>query len=108
MESLLKEIGGEAALGDGEEELATGDVEKDKAFKAAWESLFLDGIGGVDMPADPAPAGSSKADSAPTSAPAGVTDDSFQSRIKMTMDKLKESESTLKVHDLLLLVSTMH
>jgi len=88
MESLLKEIGGEGAL-DADDELTEEEREKEKAFKSAWESLFMEGIAGTGV-------GGSKPSSPSTTAKPGEAEDSFQSRIKMTMDKLKESESTLK------------
>jgi len=81
MESLLKELGQEG-VPDATGGLMEEDQEREKAFKSAWESMFTEN------------GARANADASSSSTPA--EDDSFQSRIKMAMDKLKESESTLK------------
>lgn len=115
MENLMKEIttgldpsqstSGGKSKSAGEDSSSAGeltDEERMKAFKAAWEAMLVEGLNGTDDPSLPGlgellgkegvkPKGDVK-DSGPSAPPSD-----FQSRIKQTMDKLKESESNLQV-----------
>lgn len=85
MESLLKELGDGAFNPEMTGELTAEEKGQERMFKDAWSKIFSD----VE-PSTPATA-------TPTSqqGPTG----SFQDRIKQTMDKMKEGQSSLKVRD---------
>ncbi|RPD56534.1 Pex19-domain-containing protein [Lentinus tigrinus ALCF2SS1-7] len=115
MESLFRDIAQGAGLDDipdiiKTEEGAT-DEEREKAFKAAWEAMLIEGMNGTINPEDflggpgaagaGADVGKGKASQASSSgagagagagATAGAGTDSFQENIKRAMDKLKESD----------------
>ncbi|KAH7890607.1 Pex19 protein [Phlebopus sp. FC_14] len=90
MESLLKELqasspdqkGGDKDEGD-----------QQRALAAAWEAMLVESMNGMMDPA-------SKADAPASSPPPKAKDnDTFQSRIRSTVNKLKESESGLNTSD---------
>ncbi|KAL0071106.1 Peroxisome chaperone and import receptor [Marasmius tenuissimus] len=92
MEELMKDyVAGTTESGDSDEN----DDEKqktEKMLKAAWEAMLVEGMndmvpGGPAGDVQPAPTAPEQGNSA---------GNDFQSRIKQTMDKLKESESNLK------------
>ena len=96
MESLLKELGdGTVKLGD-LGKLASGEKEKEeeqeKMFKDAWSKIMSD----VD------PSTSASTSTAPLNAKSSRegAEGSFQDRVRETMDKMKEGQSSLKVRDL--------
>ena len=92
MESLLKELGD-----GGFEPEATGDLtaeekEQEKIFKEAWNKI----MGDVE------PSTSASTSTPPVNTAQSSQKDpegSFQDRIKQTMDKMKEGQSSLKVRD---------
>lgn len=61
--------------------------ETERLMKAAWEAMLIEGMDGM-APSDVPPA---------TTASASAATSDFQSKIKQTMDKLKESEDNLQV-----------
>ena len=90
------------------------DDEREKAFKAAWEAMLVDGMNGTINPEDflgtpgAASAGAAKAKATATAtasgasssgagANAGAGTDSFQENIRRAMDKLKESDQKVRV-----------
>ena len=92
MESLLKELGDGTFKPEETGEPTVEEKEQERMFKDAWNKIL----------SDVEPSASTSTSSAPTSAtpssqkgPAG----SFQDRIKQTMDKMKEGQSSLKVCD---------
>ena len=87
MASLFKELGLDPGAGA---EGADGVVERER-LAAAWEAMLVEGMDGI-----PDPSGARA--SADASSPRPKEGD-FQSRIRSTMDKLKESESGLKSTD---------
>ena len=115
MEGLMCKRGGVGGEGGGGEEggkKMEKEKEQEQAFRAAWEVMLVEGMDG--MVASPPPSSSS---SAPAPAPpakekgkekeppaTGPTDPSskqdFQAGIWATFEKLKSSESGLKVHPL--------
>ncbi|PCH37145.1 Pex19-domain-containing protein [Wolfiporia cocos MD-104 SS10] len=108
MEALMREIAGEAGLGpDGVKSTSEGgaqteeDIEREKAFKAAWEKMLIDGMNDAldpdDLAGDLADKGKTK-DGIPREqrdirAPG---EDAFQASIRRTVEKLKESEASHK------------
>lgn len=87
MESLLKGLGIESRAGS---EGTDGTTEQER-LAAAWEAMLVEGM-------DAMPGSSSARTPADTVSP-GPKEDDFQSRIRSTMHKLKESESGLKSSD---------
>ncbi|KAF5392177.1 hypothetical protein D9757_001358 [Collybiopsis confluens] len=94
MQELMKELAASAQpSGDVIEQdpEQSEDIDKEKEterlMKAAWEAMLIEGMNGMSEPAIPLEATSS--------AGQGKTTD-FQSKIKQTMDKLKESEVNLQ------------
>ncbi|KAF8964821.1 Pex19 protein family-domain-containing protein [Flammula alnicola] len=99
MESLMREIADEAA-GSAQGDAAEGEVTEDeraRAFKAAWEAMLVEGMdgnlgdGGLEALGETEPSAKAK------EADAGAGTGGFQDKIKQAMDKLKESESKIKV-----------
>ena len=92
MESLLKELG-DGTLKPGEiSELTVEEKEQEKKFEEAWSKIMSN-----IEPSTPA-----STSTAPTSAAQSSQkgpEGSFQDRIKQTMDKMKEGQSSLKVRD---------
>ncbi len=88
MENLMKELQTEAGIsesqGDSEEE-------RTRLLKAAWEAMLVEGMNGEGGEDVQQMMGS---DYKPKDAGGGAD---FQSKIKQTMNKLKQSESDLKV-----------
>lgn len=109
METLMREIaGGMPAAGGSKESTGTGpesserDKDAERAFKAAWEAMLVEGMDG--MGADAALGTEflgSKGGPASASAKTGVSSigekSDFQNKIRQAMDKLKEGESNLQV-----------
>jgi hypothetical protein len=92
MESLLKELGdGTFKLEEAGEPTAE-EKEQERMFKDAWSKLVDD--------REPAPSASTSTTPASTAQnPQKGPDGSFQDRVKQTMDKMKEGQSSLKVRD---------
>ncbi|KAG7441538.1 Pex19-domain-containing protein [Guyanagaster necrorhizus] len=91
MEDLMRELQVEAGHSDSQ-----GDTEEDRIglLKAAWEAMLVEGMngeGGEDVQQMMGP------DYKPKDA--GRSGGDFQSKVKQTMDKLKQSESDLKAED---------
>jgi peroxin-19 len=90
MESLMRELVDQP---DQDRELTGGAAEgkkemtdEERKFKAAWEAMIIEGLGG--------PASSEEGlDKGRASGETGT----FQSKIKQTIDKLKENESKFQV-----------
>ncbi|KAL0581257.1 Peroxisome chaperone and import receptor [Marasmius crinis-equi] len=92
MEDLMKELVSENKKeGGGEEDK---DAETQKMFKAAWEAMLIEGMNGM-VPGGQDGVGDESAATG-TEEKAKSTGGDFQSRIKQTMDKLKESDSNMK------------
>ncbi|PIL27093.1 transporter [Ganoderma sinense ZZ0214-1] len=105
MESLFRDIAMGAGLDDvpdlGKEPEGTTDEEQEKAFRAAWEAMLVEGMNGTMNPEDliaPPGAGAAKAKTtgaangaASGSGSNGGPPQSFQDNIKRAMDKMKES-----------------
>ncbi|CDO68975.1 hypothetical protein BN946_scf184777.g5 [Trametes cinnabarina] len=102
MESLFRDIAQGAGLGDipdlGKVEEGTTDEERERAFKAAWEAMLVEGMNGTIAPEDVAGKGKT-AEDASASGPAGAPTDSFQDNIKKMMEKLKESDRKVGLAD---------
>lgn len=92
MESLLKELGDGTLKLDETNELTAEEKEQERIFKDAWNKI----MGDVEPPTS-APTSTTPANVAQSSQ--RVLEGSFQDRIKQTMDKMKEGESSLKVCD---------
>jgi len=73
----------------GESEASNQNQERERSLAAAWEAMLIEGMDG-SLPR--------RASDAPT-VPKATEKDDFQSRIRNTMNKLKESESGLKLSD---------
>ena len=110
MESLFRDIAQGAGLDEipdlGKAEEGATDEEREKAFKAAWEAMLIEGMNGTlkaedltgvgagKSPAPAAPAASGSGTTASTGSGAGV--DSFQENIRKAMEKLKESDRMVR------------
>ena len=92
MESLLKELGDGTLTLEETSELTTEEKEQERIFKDAWKNIMSDVE--PSMPPSTSTVPGSAAQS-PQKGPEG----SFQERIKQTMDKMKEGQSSLKVRD---------
>ncbi|KAI0711758.1 Pex19 protein family-domain-containing protein [Earliella scabrosa] len=106
MESLFRDIAQGAGLDEipdlGKVEEGATDEEREKAFKAAWEAMLVEGMNGtlnaddlarVGAGKTPAPAASTASGSGTTaSTGSGAGVDSFQENIRKAMEKLKESD----------------
>ena len=107
MESLFRDIAMGAGL-DGVPDLGkaaegTTDEEQEKAFRAAWEAMLVEGMNGTMNPEDliaPPGAGTTRgagtggaaaSSSGTGTGPSGGPPQSFQDNIKRAMDKMKES-----------------
>ncbi|KAG1731749.1 Pex19-domain-containing protein [Suillus lakei] len=92
MESLWRGIAqqGVSEGAGNEDETSEQGEERERALAAAWEAMLIEGMDGS---IDPSPT-----QEAPIAPKTGEKDD-FQSRIRNTMNKLKESESGLKSSD---------
>lgn len=112
MESLFRDIAQGAGLDDipdldkGGENVP--DEEREKAFKAAWEAMLVEGMNGSLTAEELAGVGKSKnkaseGSSAPSgsdasaAASAGTGTDSFQENIRKAMEKLKESDRAVRL-----------
>ncbi|KAJ8596672.1 Pex19 protein [Rhizopogon salebrosus TDB-379] len=91
MESLWRDIAQHGLNEDSGKENESSDQkeERERSLAAAWEAMLIEGLDGSTQQ------GASGASTAPKP---GEKDD-FQSRIRNTMNKLKESESGLKSSD---------
>lgn len=88
MESLWRDIAQHE--GSGKENETSGQTqERERSLAAAWEAMLIEGLDGSP------PQGVSDVSAVPRAA----EKDNFQSRIRNTMNKLKESESGLKSSD---------
>jgi peroxin-19 len=87
----MREIAGEAAGSSGDKDVT--EEERNRAFKAAWEAMLVDGMdgnladGGLEGIGEALGMSEKKEER-----PGG-----FQDKIKQAMDKLKESESKAQV-----------
>lgn len=88
MASLFKGLGIEEPRTGSE---GTGGAAEQERLAAAWEAMLVEGMDTMSGPSN----GRTPAD---PSSP-GLKEDDFQSRIRSTMNKLKESESGLKSSD---------
>ncbi|KAH0834907.1 Pex19 protein family-domain-containing protein [Lanmaoa asiatica] len=84
MESMFKQLGIESQANTG----GPDEVAKQKQLAAAWEAILIDGTSGPSNAHTPTQASSP-----------GPKEADFESRIRSTMNKLKESESGLKSSD---------
>ncbi|KAJ3772949.1 Pex19 protein family-domain-containing protein [Lentinula raphanica] len=94
MHDLMRELADEksAEAGDDKEVKEGGsEAEAERLMKAAWEAMLIEGMNGMT---DTEPSTSTAA--GPTSTSSGGGSD-FQSKIKKTMEKLKESETNMQV-----------
>ncbi|KAI0644010.1 Pex19 protein family-domain-containing protein [Trametes meyenii] len=92
MESLFRDIAQGAGL-DGAPADGAGDAddeERERAFRAAWEAMLVEGMNGTMSAEDMLGAGS-KGAVEEGSVPAAGTAESFQESIRKAMDKMKES-----------------
>ncbi|KAI0746308.1 Pex19 protein family-domain-containing protein [Daedaleopsis nitida] len=98
MESLFRDIAQGAGLDDipalGESGENATDEEREKAFKAAWEAMLVEGMNGTLNADDLVGAGKGKASEqkASSAGPDAGAGGDFQENIKRAMDKLKESD----------------
>jgi len=97
MENLMREIAGEKAGDAAGSTDSMSEEDRARAFKAAWESMLVEGMdgniegaGGLEGLGGVAKDGS--AEKGKDQGGAG-----FQDKIKQAMDKLKESESKFQV-----------
>ena len=92
MESLLKELGDGTLKLDETSELTAEEKEQERVFKDAWNKIMGDVEPSTPASTSPAPPNASQSSQK-------VSEGSFQDRIKQTMDKMKEGQSSLKVRD---------
>ena len=93
MESLLKELGDGTLTLEETSELTTEEKEQERIFKDAWKNIMGDVEPSMSPPTSTAPVNAAQS-------PQKGSEGSFQDRIKQTMDKMKEGQSSLKVRDL--------
>ncbi|KAF8839033.1 Pex19 protein [Paxillus ammoniavirescens] len=96
MESLFKDLGLDPSSTSGSPDAHASNrsdtAEQRAAFASAWEAMLTEGMDAmVSEPPNPSAAPSSS-----SSPPQPKGEDDFQTRIRSTMSKLKESESGLK------------
>ncbi|KAH6901564.1 peroxin19 Pex19p [Coprinopsis sp. MPI-PUGE-AT-0042] len=104
MESLMKEITADAPKAGGDKD-GLGDDEASKALKAAWEAMLIEGMNGKggdellpglgELLGDKPP-GAASTSGAPSSSTGQAVPENFQGRLKQAMDKMKESEDSLR------------
>jgi len=96
MESFLKELGDGSFKPEETSNLTAEEKEKEEAreqeFKDAWNKVMSDAVPSASTSASTAPANDTK------SSQKGA-EGSFQERVKQTMDKMKEGQSSLKSSD---------
>ena len=92
MESLLKELGDGTFKPEETNEPTPGEKEQERIFKDAWSKIMGDVESSTSMSTSTAPASAAQSSQ---KGPEG----SFQDRIKQTMDKMKEGQSSLKVRN---------
>lgn len=92
MESLLKELGDGTIKPEETGELAAEQKEQERVFKDAWTEI-MDNM----EPAVSTSTSTTLASADQSSQKGG--EGSFQDRVKQTMDKMKEGQSSLKVRD---------
>lgn len=99
MEELMKGITNDIATGSSSSDTPLGsdremtDQERAQAIKSAWEAMLMDGMNSTNDP-------SLGEDARPKTTGSGnipTPTNDFQTRIQQTMNKLKESESDLRV-----------
>ncbi|KIJ58172.1 hypothetical protein HYDPIDRAFT_119857 [Hydnomerulius pinastri MD-312] len=101
MESLFKGLGLDPQAASAATDHKDGDqnetpeqqAERERAFAAAWEAMLIEGMDGMIDPSK------IEGSSASSPSPKPKEKDDFQSRIRSTMNKLKESESDLKTSE---------
>jgi peroxin-19 len=95
MESLMREIGGDAGLPGS----AVGEKteEQEREFRAAWEAMLIQGMGTGGISGLDTTLGSTSDNEMGKDEGNVAGKEGFQQSIRQTMDKLKESESMLKV-----------
>jgi len=91
MESLLKELGDGTLTLEETSELTTEEKEQERIFKDAWKNIMGD--------VEPSMPQSTSAPESASQTPQKGSEGSFQDRVKQTMDKMKEGQSSLKVRD---------
>ncbi|KAJ3933072.1 MAG: Pex19 protein family-domain-containing protein [Lentinula lateritia] len=102
MQDLMRELADEKTpksdKGNENKNEETEEGEAERLMKAAWEAMLIEGMNGMTEP-PPLPS-TSKSTAASTSASGGGAasgaGSDFQSKIKQTMEKLKESEVNLQ------------
>jgi len=92
MESLLKELGDGTFKLEETAELTTEEKEQERVFKDAWKNI----MGDMETSTPPS---TSTAPASAAQSPQKGSEGSFQDRVKQTMDKMKEGQSSLKVRD---------
>ncbi|KAJ3864466.1 Pex19 protein, partial [Lentinula novae-zelandiae] len=105
MQDLMRELADEKTpksdKGNENKNEETEEGEAERLMKAAWEAMLIEGMNGMTEP-PPLPS-TSKSTTASTSASGGGAasgaGSDFQSKIKQTMEKLKESEVNLQACD---------
>ncbi|KAJ3810401.1 Pex19 protein family-domain-containing protein [Lentinula aff. lateritia] len=101
MQDLMRELADEKTPKSENENEETEEGEAERLMKAAWEAMLIEGMNGMAEP-PPLPS-TSKSTAASTSASGGGAafgaGSDFQSKIKQTMEKLKESEVNLQACD---------
>lgn len=105
MQDLMRELADEKTpksdKGNENKNEETEEGEAERLMKAAWEAMLIEGMNGMTEP-PPLPS-TSKSTAASTSASGGGAasgaGSDFQSKIKQTMEKLKESEVNLQACD---------
>lgn len=101
MASLMREIAAEAGAGASTSDGNQTDEEKakEKVFRKAWEDMLVDGMNGALDIDELGKGGAGKEEKGGSE----IKDDNFQSSIRKAMEKLKESEESIKVCPFLLL-----
>jgi len=92
MESLLKELGDGASKTEEAGKLTAEGKEQERIFKEAWSKIMGDIEPSVSTSTSTIPPSTAQSSQ---KGPEG----SFQDRIKQTMDKMKEGQSSLKVRE---------
>jgi peroxin-19 len=99
MESLMQELGGSSLSESAEDknrpegELSNDEVER--SFKAAWEAMLVEGMDGMGQGINED--AKEKSSTSDTKRGDGESSNAFKDQIRQAMDKLRESESNLKV-----------
>ena len=89
----MKELGDGTLPLEETSELTAEEKEQERIFKDAWKNI----MGDIEPSAPPS---TSTAPASAAQNPQKGSEGSFQDRVKQTMDKMKEGQSSLKVRDL--------